>query len=198
MSFDTLLALITFAFVTSFTPGPNNIMLTASGVNFGFERSIPHMLGVEVGFVVLVFAAGCGLGSLFLAMPSLQATLKIVGAVYMLWLAWKVAHAGNAVSRGADRAQPMTFLQAAAFQWVNPKAVLIALGAVALYIRPETAITDLAIMLAVFAVSTILAVAAWTGGGMALRNLLGDMRRARIFNLVMAALLVASIVPMVL
>jgi threonine/homoserine/homoserine lactone efflux protein len=92
----------------------------------------------------------------------------------------------------------MTFLQAAAFQWVNPKAVLIALGAVALYIRPEHAAGDLAILVAVFAASTILSVVAWTGGGVALRGLLGEARRARIFNIVMALLLVASIVPMVL
>jgi threonine/homoserine/homoserine lactone efflux protein len=198
MSLQTLLALVAFAFVTSFTPGPNNIMLTASGVNFGFGRSIPHMLGVEVGFVVLLFAAGCGLGSLFMAAPQLQIVLKVAGALYMLWLAWKVANAGRSDGPAGGRAQPMTFLQAAAFQWVNPKAVLIALGAATLYIRPEHAAGDLAILVAVFATSTILSVAGWTVGGVALRGLLGDARRARIFNIVMALLLVASIVPMVL
>jgi threonine/homoserine/homoserine lactone efflux protein len=198
MSPQTFVALVAFAFVTSFTPGPNNIMLTASGVNFGFGRSIPHMLGVAIGFVVLLFAAGCGLGSLFMAEPQLQIVLKAVGALYMLWLAWKVANAGRSDVPADERVRPLTFLQAAAFQWVNPKAVLIALGAVALYIRPEHAAGDLAILVAVFAASTVLSVVAWTGGGVALRGLLGDARRARIFNIVMALLLVASIVPMVL
>jgi threonine/homoserine/homoserine lactone efflux protein len=198
MSPQTFVALVAFAFVTSFTPGPNNIMLTASGVNFGFGRSIPHMLGVAIGFVVLLFAAGCGLGSLFMAEPQLQIVLKAVGALYMLWLAWKVANAGRSDVPADERVRPLTFLQAAAFQWVNPKAVLIALGAVALYIRPEHAAGDLAILVAVFAASTVLSVVAWTGGGVALRGLLGDARRARIFNVVMALLLVASIVPMVL
>jgi threonine/homoserine/homoserine lactone efflux protein len=198
MSLQTLLALVAFAFVTSFTPGPNNIMLTASGVNFGFGRSIPHMSGVAVGFLVLLAAAGCGLGSLFIAAPQLQIILKVAGALYMLWLAWKVANAGRSDVPADERVRPLTFLQAAAFQWVNPKAVLIALGAVALYIRPEHAAGDLAILVAVFAASTVLSVVAWTGGGVALRGLLGDARRARIFNIVMALLLVASIVPMVL
>jgi threonine/homoserine/homoserine lactone efflux protein len=198
MSLQTLLALVAFALVTSFTPGPNNIMLTASGVNFGFGRSIPHMLGVEVGFVVLLFAAGCGLSSLLVAAPELQIILKIAGALYMLWLSWKVANAGRSDNPASGRAQPMTFLQGVAFQWVNPKAVLIALGAAALYIRPEHATGDLAILVAVFATSTILSVVAWTCGGVALRGLLGDARRARIFNIVMALLLAASIVPMVL
>jgi threonine/homoserine/homoserine lactone efflux protein len=198
MSPQTFVALVAFAFVTSFTPGPNNIMLTASGVNFGFGRSIPHMLGVAIGFIVLLFAAGCGLGSLFMAEPQLQIVLKAVGALYMLWLAWKVANAGRSDVPADERVRPLTFLQAAAFQWVNPKAVLIALGAVALYIRPEHAAGDLAILVAVFAASTVLSVVAWTGGGVALRGLLGDARRARIFNVVMALLLVASIVPMVL
>ena len=120
----------------SFTPGPNNILLTASGVNFGFVRSIPHILGVKFGFVALVAACGLGLGLLFTTYPVAQTALKIVGAGYLLWLAWKVANAGSAsgVSAGA---RPISFLQATAFQWVNPKGVIAAVGAVALFVRPE-------------------------------------------------------------
>lgn len=93
MPLDVFLALITFAFVMTFTPGPNNIMLAASGVNFGFTRTVPHMAGVSIGFLLLVLACGTGLGLVFVALPSLQLALKIAGAIYMLWLAIKVATA---------------------------------------------------------------------------------------------------------
>ena len=142
MPLETFLALVSFTFVTSFTPGPNNIMITASAANFGFARSVPHMLGVTVGFAVLLVAAGGGLGALLTAFPSIQTALKVMGAAYMLWLAWKVANAGSGWDGETTDAHPLTFLQAAAFQWVNPKGVIIALGAIALYVRPESAVTD--------------------------------------------------------
>jgi threonine/homoserine/homoserine lactone efflux protein len=197
MPLDLFLALVVFAFVTSFTPGPNNIMATASGVNFGFVRTIPHMLGVEVGFLVLLAACAAGLGLAFAAVPALQLALKIAGGAYMLWLAWKVATAQPAGDDGAAPARPLTFLQAAAFQWVNPKAVVIGLSAIAIYIRPDHRLSDFLIMLSVFGVSTILSMFTWTGFGVALRGILRNPLHARIFNVVMALLLVASIVPMV-
>ncbi|HEX3440392.1 MAG TPA: LysE family translocator [Pseudolabrys sp.] len=197
MPYDLFLALTVFAIVMSFTPGPNNILLTASGVNFGFVRSIPHMLGVEVGFLVLVVACAAGLGLIFAALPGLHIVLKVAGAVYMLWLAWKVANAKPAGEEGGLLARPMTFLQAAAFQWMNPKAVIAALSAIALYMRPGHEVFDLAVMLIVFGVSTILAVATWAGFGVALRRYLRDPVHARVFNAAMGALLVVSIAPMV-
>ena len=197
MPLDLFLALSVFAAVMSLTPGPNNIMLTASGVNFGFARTIPHMSGVTVGFIVLVAACAAGLGALFVAMPSLQLALKVAGAAYMLWLAWKVASARPAGEGTVAPVRPLTFFQAAAFQWVNPKGVLAAFSGIALYMRPDHATTDLAIMLTVFGLCTLLAVVVWTGFGVALRRLLGNPRHARIFNVAMGLLLVASIVPMV-
>jgi threonine/homoserine/homoserine lactone efflux protein len=197
MPYDLFLALTVFAVVISFTPGPNNILLTASGVNFGFARSIPHMLGVEIGFLVLVAACAAGLGLVFAALPGLHFALKVAGGFYMLWLAWKVANAKPAGDDGNLLAQPMTFLQAAAFQWVNPKAVIAALSAIALYMRPGHEAFDLLVMLVVFGVSTILAVATWAGFGVALRRFLRDPVHARVFNVAMGLLLVASIVPMV-
>jgi threonine/homoserine/homoserine lactone efflux protein len=197
MPLDLFLALTLFAVVMSFTPGPNNILLTASGVNFGFVRSIPHMLGVEVGFLVLVVACAAGLGLIFAALPGLHIVLKVAGAVYMLWLAWKVANAKPAGEEGGLLSRPMTFLQAAAFQWMNPKAVIAALSAIALYMRPGHEVFDLVVMLIVFGVSTILAVATWAGFGVALRRYLRDPLHARIFNVAMGVLLVASIAPMV-
>lgn len=198
MPLDAVVALAVFTFATAFTPGPNNIMVTASGVNFGFARTIPHMAGITVGFIVLLVACAAGLGLVFAAVPALQLALKIVGALYMLWLAWKVANARPSSEEPDDLAKPLTFLQAAAFQWVNPKAVVIGLTAISLYVRPDHRMTDVLIVLALFGLFTALTVITWTGFGVALRSVLRDPRRARIFNVVMAVLLVASIVPMVL
>ena len=197
MPLDVLLALTLFVFVTAFTPGPNNIMVTASGVNFGFARTIPHMAGITVGFMVLLVACAAGLGLVFATVPALQLALKIIGAIYMLWLAWKVAHAAPASDEVDDLARPLTFLQAAAFQWVNPKAVVIGLTAISIYVRPDHRVADFLIVLALFVVSTAMTVVTWTGFGVALRGLLRAPARARIFNVVMALLLVASIAPMV-
>jgi threonine/homoserine/homoserine lactone efflux protein len=197
MTRDVLFALISFAFVMSFTPGPNNILLTASGVNFGFVRSIPHILGVKFGFVALLVACGLGLGLLFANYPTAQTVLKVAGALYMLWLAWKVANAGRMTDTAAQP-RPLSFLQAAAFQWVNPKGVIAAVGAVALFVRPDTAITDFLALIVVFGLFTILATSTWTAFGAMLSGLLRNPRHARLFNIAMAILLVVSIVPMVL
>lgn len=197
MAFDAFLALVVFACVMAFTPGPNNILLAASGVNFGFARTIPHMIGVTIGFFVLMAACGAGLGLVFAAVPALQVVLKVAGAAYMLWLAYKVATAHLANDTKAP-ARPFTFLQAAAFQWVNPKAVVAAVSAIALYVRPDHQSFDFPVMLAVLTVATVLSVSTWSAFGVALRGLLKNPARARVFNIAMALLLVASIVPMVL
>jgi threonine/homoserine/homoserine lactone efflux protein len=195
---EILLSLTSFALATACTPGPNNIMLTASGVNFGFARSIPHMTGVVVGFIILLAACAGGLGLLFAAFPAAHTALKVAGGAYLLWLAWKVASAGRPQRTDDESARPLTFLQAAAFQWVNPKGVLTALSAVALFVRPPSARTDTALMLMVFAFATVIAVTVWTAFGTVVSRALRDPRHARIFNIVMALLLVASIVPMVI
>ncbi|HVV61439.1 MAG TPA: LysE family translocator [Pseudolabrys sp.] len=197
MQVDVFLALVVFAFVMAFTPGPNNILLAHSGVNFGFARTIPHQLGVDVGFVFLLAVFAAGLGVVFAAAPALQLALKIAGALYMLWLAWKVASARPLEEKGAAAGRPMTFLQAAAFQWINPKAVVAALSGIAVYMRPGHEFGDFLIVLAVFAVSTVLSTATWTGFGVALRGLLHNPTYARIFNVTMGVLLAACIIPIV-
>ncbi len=197
MPLDLFVALVVFSFVMAFTPGPNNIMLAASGVNFGFAHTIPHMAGVTLGFAILLVGCAAGLGLVLVAVPSLQVVLKIAGAVYILWLAFKVAtaHLSN-----DDRAptRPFTFVQAVAFQWINPKAVVAALSAVAVYVRPGHERGDFSVMLGVLTMCTLGSVLTWTGFGVALRQLLRDPAQARLFNAVMALLLVASIVPMVI
>ncbi|MGE0565633.1 MAG: LysE family translocator [Pseudolabrys sp.] len=198
MSNEMLLAMTSFAFAMACTPGPNNIMLTASGVNFGFARSAAHMAGVVIGFVVLLGACAAGLGLIITAWPGIHTGLKIVGGAYLLWLAWKVANAGQPKKAEDAGGKPLTFLQAAAFQWVNPKGVLTSLSAVSLFVRPGSASFDVPVMLAVFAVATLVAVTVWTAFGTAVGRLLRDPGHARIFNIAMALLLVASIVPMVM
>ncbi len=198
MSLNMFVALLIFAFVTAFTPGPNNIMVTASGVNFGFMRTVPHIVGVVVGFLMLLVAAGVGLGAVLVTVPVLQWALKIAGALYMLWLAWKVANAGHVSKDDIGPAQPLSFLQAFAFQWVNPKGLITAASGVAIYVRPDHWLFDFSLMLAIFALTTAGSITTWTGFGVALRALLTDPAKARIFNIAMALLLVVSIVPMVL
>src|SRR5690606_21438896 len=121
MSLDIFMALVVFAFVTSITPGPNNVMLMASGVNFGFRRTIPHIFGIGIGFLSLLLGVGFGLGALLTAFPALHLALKIAGGVYLLHLAWRIAMTRSLGDGSGTAARPMTFLEAAAFQWVNPK-----------------------------------------------------------------------------
>lgn len=194
---ETILALVSFAFATSITPGPNNLMLTASGVNFGFRRTIPHMLGIGAGFVALLLAVGAGLGSLFTAFPPLQVALKIAGAVYMLFLAWKIFRAAGIDGGSAADSRPMTFMEAALFQWVNPKAWVMALSAMAIYVRPAHVVGDVIAVALIFGLVNVPSVSSWAGFGHLLREWLRDPARVRLFNAIMAVLLVVSIVPMV-
>jgi threonine/homoserine/homoserine lactone efflux protein len=195
MTYDLFLALLGFAFVTSVTPGPNNMMLLASGVNFGFRRTVPHMLGISIGHALMVFLVGLGLAGVFTAWPPAILTLKIGSVSYMLWLAWKIAHAG-APDEGRAKAAPMTFLQAAAFQWVNPKAWTMALGAVSAYVV-EPSVWAYAAVAGAFACVNLPSVSVWAGAGQAVRRWLDGPGRLRAFNWTMAGLLVVSLWPVV-
>jgi len=193
MTHDALLSLIAFAFVTSVTPGPNNLMLMASGANFGFRLTVPHMLGISLGHALMVFLVGVGVAGIFLTYPPLGLALKVASAAYMLWLAWKIAHA-SAPKEGAAKGQPMTFLQAAAFQWVNPKAWAMALTATSVYL-PDRSLTALALVAVVFASVNLPSVSVWTAIGQELRRILTNPTRLTVFNWTMAVLLVASLWP---
>ncbi len=196
MSIDLFLALVTFAFVTSVTPGPNNLMLLASGVNFGFRRSIPHMLGIGSGFVLMVVLIGLGLGKLFETYPIIYSGLRYVGGAYMLWLAWKIANAGP-VGEGKRVGTPMTFVQAALFQWVNPKAWVMAVTAIATYTMPANYVWSVLLVGLVFGAVNVPSISSWTLFGTALKHVLNEPRYLRIFNVTMALLLVASLAPLV-
>jgi threonine/homoserine/homoserine lactone efflux protein len=195
MTYDLFLALLGFAFVTSVAPGPNNMMLLASGVNFGFRRTVPHMLGISMGHALMVFLVGLGLAGVFKAWPPALLLLKGASVAYMLWLALKIAQAG-APGEGRAKPQPMTFLQAAAFQWVNPKAWAMALGAVAAYVTEPSALAY-ATVAGAFACVNLPSVAVWAGAGQAVRRWLEGPGRLRAFNWTMAGLLVLSLWPVV-
>jgi threonine/homoserine/homoserine lactone efflux protein len=195
MSETLLVALATFCFASSITPGPNNMMLLASGANFGFARTVPHLAGITIGFVVMILAMGFGVRGLFAAYPMLYTILRVVSIGYLLWLAWRIATAGGFSEQGAS-AQPMTFLQAAAFQWVNPKAWAYSLGIVTAFVTPENFVSGLLFAAAVATAVMLPCMATWTGFGTLLRQLLTQPWRLRAFNVTMAILLVASIYPM--
>ncbi len=196
MSTDAFLALLVYALVTSITPGPNNFMLLASGVNFGFARTIPHMLGIGIGFLVLLLAVGFGLGAVLTAFPALHTGLKIAGGAYLLYLAWKIAMS-RSIGANADstKARPMSFLEAAAFQWVNPKAWVMAVGAISTYLPNASHLPDVAALALIYGVLGAPCIGVWAGFGVAMRRVLTDARSVRIFNGFAAALLVASLYP---
>lgn len=196
MSADVFLALLAFAFVSSITPGPNNFMLLASGVNFGFRRSLPHMLGIGAGFVALLLAVGFGLGAVLTAYPQLHMALKIAGGAYLLYLAWRIAMSRSMSAKEGEAARPMTFLEATAFQWVNPKAWVMAVTAMAIYTSPEAPFLTVILVAAAFGIVNLPCVSSWAAFGTALRGFLSDPTRLKWFNIAMGLLLVASLWPM--
>ena len=188
-------ALCVFAAVSSGTPGPNNMMLLASGVNFGIRPTLPHMLGICIGFTVMLVAVGAGLGVALLAMPILHDILRGLCALYMLFLAFSLARSGGLGGVKA-RARPMRFIEAALFQWVNPKAWAMGLTAMTVYTVPDPFWPSIFVVAGVFGIINLPCIAIWAGFGVALRGFLADPLRLRLFNLAMAALLLLSTLPL--
>ncbi len=194
MRLDVLYALVLFCFVSGATPGPNNLMLMSSGVNFGFRRTLPHLAGVVLGFSLMVALIGLGLDAIFTRFPALLPIMRWVGAGYMLWLAWRIARSGP-VREGQASARPLGFFGAAAFQWINPKAWVIAVSALTAYsVTDDYTVSVAAVALTYLAIG-LPSSGAWVVFGSAMRSVLSDPKRVRPFNLTMAALLVASIAP---
>ncbi|MEM1039005.1 MAG: LysE family translocator [Pseudomonadota bacterium] len=195
MSLSTFAALLLFSFVSSVTPGPNNLMLFASGVNFGLRRTVPHMFGIAIGFGVLLGCVGAGLGAVFALYPPVFTAIKFVGAAYMIWLAWRIFNSGPAqVAEGTAR--PMTFMEAALFQWVNPKAWMMATYAMAVYTSEGSYAVSVAIVVFAFVVVNFPSVSIWAIFGMSMRRLLQKPVILRVFNTVMALSLLLSLWPM--
>lgn len=197
-----LLALATYTFALSITPGPNNVMLAASGANFGFQRTLPHMLGISVGFAVQALLVCTGLGAVIAQSPQLQRWMAWVGAVCIAWMGWRLLRSSPAGSaEGADAGKPLSMLEAALFQYANPKAWIMALTIAAVFM-PKLGHSAGNIFLAVLLMFTVMVVvifpctAVWAAFGSALRGYLDVPVRRRVFNAVMAGLLVVTAVAM--
>ncbi len=195
MSTATLISLLVFSFVSSITPGPNNIMLFASGVNFGLRRTWPHAIGIAVGFGILLAAVGLGVGVLIEQSPLFATTLKVAGGLYMLYLAYRIATAGQ-VEKASASARPMTLMEAALFQWVNPKAWVMAITAMSAYTGEGNYWINVLIVIVVFVIVNFPSVTCWAGFGHLMSHWLSDPRRLRIFNITMALALVLSLWPL--
>ncbi|VAV93740.1 Transporter, LysE family [hydrothermal vent metagenome] len=171
-------------------------MLLASGANFGFRRTVPHMLGISIGFSIMVLLVGLGLMGVFEAFPVAYSVLKIVSIAYLVYLAWKIANSAPPDSSDENTGVPFTFIQAALFQWVNPKAWAMALTAISVY-AVDSSLGAIALVALVFGLVNLPVITIWVSIGKALRLFLQDQAKLRVFNYAMAALLIASVIPVV-
>jgi threonine/homoserine/homoserine lactone efflux protein len=195
---ELVAAMAMFAFVTSVTAGPNNMMLLASGVNFGVKRTLPHWLGVSLGHFVMLLLVGAGLESLLKAYPFVYQVMKVVGFVYLLYLAWGVARSGAPERKGEEASQPISFLGAAAFQWVNPKAWIMAIGYFSNYMPTDASLMFVVLTCMMFSAINFPSVGLWVWLGAKLELYLQSDSVRRIFNGTMAVLLIASMVPVLM
>jgi threonine/homoserine/homoserine lactone efflux protein len=195
MSHQLLLAFIVFAIVMFFTPGPNNIMLLTSGLNFGFRRTLPHLAGVVFGFAFMIAVSGLGLGAVFTAYPLLQTILKYAGAAYLVYLAVAIALSGPPTPGEAERRRPMTFFGAALFQWINVKGWVMVIGTITAYAAIASYPWNILLQVALSLLIGWIACAAWVLCGTSLQSLVKSPVVVRAFNIVMALLLLASLYP---
>ncbi|KWO47747.1 lysine transporter LysE [Burkholderia sp. MSMB1459WGS] len=199
MEFLTVSALpagMLFALVTTITPGPNNTMLLASGVNFGFRRTMPHLFGISIGVAILMLCVGFGLGEVFKRLPLLYTVLEAASVAYLLYLAWRIGTSGEVKAHGA-KPRPMTFIEAAAFQWVNPKAWMMVLTAATTIRLSADYGMNAAWMSVVFILIGFPCICLWAAFGLGLRRFLSNPRALRIFNVTMAVLLILSLYPLI-
>ena len=186
-----------FGVIAAVTPGPNNVMLTTTGLNFGVRRGMPHLLGICLGFPVMLALIGLGFGSMFRLYPILHDIIKLVGIAYLLYLAWKIAQTRTGPD-AIEQEKPIGFWQAAAFQWVNVKAWIMGSSALAAYTTlGDNFFLQVAIICISFVIITIPCAGIWLVFGAGLQRFLHDPGHLRLFNIVMALLLVASILPVV-
>lgn len=192
MTFDIFLSLAIFSFVTSITPGPNNIMLLASGINFGLKRTMPHAIGVSLGFFVMLLAVGIGIGALIKSSPIIYNILKYLGALYLLWLAWKTAISHSVEQNSNKQGSPLTLLEAALFQWINPKSWMMAISGITLYTSPQYPYISMLLVAIIFTLINFPCVAIWATLGHSLRERLKNPKILKLFNFIMGGLLALS------
>ena len=187
---DLLLAVLFFAFSTTITPGPNNVMIMSSGVNYGIKASVPHWLGICLGFPLMVLLVGLGFGVVFERYPHLHQLIKVFGVAYLLWLAWRIASAEpKTIEQG--KSKPFSFIQAALFQWINGKAWVMASGAIAAFTTVGGVYwVEVSIITAAFLIVAFPCVGVWLVFGAVLRKVLTKALFQRLFNITMAIILV--------
>ena len=196
---NSYIPLLLFCFSISITPGPNNIMIMMSGAKFGLLKSLPHYLGIGIGFNIMVFCIGLGLGEVFNNFPILHEMIKYLGAAYMLYLAFSLIRSNNEISKTNNRSRPLTFFQAALFQWINPKVWIMIIGVVSTYSKANVnPLYQSFVMSLMFLVAGFPCVAAWFIFGVKISKYLSNKVRMKIFNLTMGMLLVVSIILMLL
>lgn len=192
------LSILIFAISSTVTPGPNNIMILTSGLNYGVKKSIPHLLGISFGFPVMIIVIGFGFSIIFERYPVFNEVIKILGVVYLLYLAWLIA-SSSPVSLEGKRSKPLNFFQAALFQWVNPKAWVVATGAVSAYTSVSSDILAQVIFIALaFLIVAIPSLSVWLIFGVGIKKYLKSARHQKLFNLSMALLLIGSIIPVLI
>ena len=196
MTYDLFIALFVFGGIAAFTPGPNNTLLVASGINFGFRRTLPLVMGVCIGFPLMIGCVGLGLGRIFENYPVIYQVMKYAGAAYMLWLAWKIATSKPSGADGSEVGSPMTFIQAAGFQWINPKAWVMAVTALSAYTVSSDYYFGVGAVVGTFVFMGLTSAVTWALFGVGLKHVLNDARYFRMINMALALALVASLVPM--
>jgi len=196
MIFTSLyLPMLGFLTVASFTPGPNNIMLASSGVNFGFSRTIPHMLGVTIGFGCMLLLAGIGLDQVFRAFPLAKQVLRVMALIFITYLAWGIARSDGSTSQDS-RGRPQFFWEAASFQLINPKGIAVGVTMISTFIvHEEPFLGQFLMMLGTGMVLALLSTMTWAAFGVVIRHWIRSPGRLRIFNVTMALLLMVSITP---
>lgn len=195
-----ILSIATFTLSTAITPGPNNIMLLSSGLTFGFKRTVPHMLGIVLGFPFMVLLVGLGLGIVFESFPIVFKILKIVGILYLFWMAYKIAsnHSSFDINE-SEESKPFTFFQSATFQWVNPKAWIMAITAISIFVTAkDDNFMQVFIISFIYMLSGVISTSTWTAGGVLLKRFIKSSKSIKIFNITMAVLLIASVLPIIL
>ena len=196
MSVEILTAFMAFAFVTSVTPGPNNLMLMNSGASFGIRKTVPHVLGIVVGFICMLLLVGLGIMQIFQRFPVSYDILKILSIAYLLYLAFKIATSHTTLEHNATKTKPFSFIQAAMFQWINPKAWTMALTALSIYATSSDLNTVLFVTL-IFAVINLPAISLGVLLGQKMQRFLTSRKRLKAFNVTMAMLLVMSLYPVI-
>lgn len=196
---ELYIAILVFAVSTTITPGPNNIMIMSSGLNFGLKRSLPHLMGIGLGFPLMVAGVGLGFGAIFERFPVIHEVIKVLGVLYLIYLAYLVAtSAPKSLDNNTSETKPLTFIQAALFQWINPKAWVMATGAVAAYTTQDASIMLQVMFISLaFLIAGVPCVGMWLVCGTWLKRFLKEVKYQRLFNLTMALLLIVSILPVI-